>query len=101
MNKAVKLLNDIFFAAQQGKPLPLGVRGAEYHLCMSDQNALLFLSYWRFGGKQMPLQVRNAKQGIDDCMVISLQDTDGNALDLLRLAARDLDAKIYGKLEIL
>lgn len=101
MNEAVKLLNDIFIAAQQGKPLPLAVRGAEYHLCMSDQNALLFLSYWLNEGKQMPLQVRNAKQGIDNCIVISLQDTDGNALRLLRLAANELGAKIYGRIEFI
>ena len=96
----MEILNTIFQTVQQGKPMPMAVRNAEYHLCMDDQNALLFLSYWRMDGKQMPLSLRNAKEGVEGCMVITLQDTDGNAIPLLTLAATKLDAKIYGRLNL-
>lgn len=96
----MEILNTIFQNVQQGKPMPMAVRNAEYHLCMDDQNALLFLSYWRMDGKQMPLSLRNAKEGVEGCMVITLQDTNGNAIPLLTLAATKLEAKIYGKLNM-
>ena len=96
----MEILNKIFEDKKRGNPMPLAVRNAEYHLCMDDQNALLFLSYWRMDGKQMPLQLRNAKEGIEGCMVITLQDTNGNAIPLLTLAATELGAKIYGKLNV-
>ena len=96
----MNLLNQIFEEKKKGNPMPMAVRNAEYHLCMDDQNALLFLSYWRMDGKQMPLSLRNAKEGVEGCMVITLQDTNGNAIPLLTLAATKLDAKIYGKLNM-
>lgn len=96
----MEILNQIFEEKKRGNPMPLAVRNAEYHLCMDDQNALLFLSYWRMDGKQMPLSLRNAKEGIEGCMVITLQDTNGNAIPLLTLAATELGAKIYGKINL-
>ena len=39
----MEILNKIFEDKKRGNPMPLAVRNAEYHLCMDDQNALLFL----------------------------------------------------------
>ena len=96
----MEILNTIFQNVQQGKPVPMAVRNAEYHLCMDDQNALLFLSYWRMDGKQMPLSLRNAKEEEEGWIVMTPQATKGNGIPLLTLATTKLDAKIYGKLNM-
>lgn len=96
----MKLLNDIIEAKRRGKPYPIAVYGAEYHLCMDDGTAKLFLSYWYQEEKPFQITIRNAKQGVEGCTVISFKDVAGNSMRLLELAHTECKAKIYGKIEI-
>lgn len=99
-NDLMAPLKTIFEQRKRGFPLPLRLRDATYHLCLEDTNAMLLLSYWKADGKPFPLSVRNAKENIKGCMVISFTDQDGNSFNLLERALLELEAKAQIKVVV-
>lgn len=93
-------LKEVLENKRKGMPIPLALRGASYFLCMDDNCAMLFISYWRDGGKPFPISVRNAKHNIEGCMVIAFTDTDGETIPLLERAVMELGAKVQIKFKV-
>lgn len=72
-------------------------RNRTYHLCMDERMLSAFTQLWMSRYKPCPFTMRDAARNVQNCIVVSITDKDGQTLDFIAEALALTRAKLAVK----
>lgn len=76
-------LREVAERKETGVGHPLYLKNRTYYLCLEDRFLPTIISMWMDNDKLCPMTIRSAKENIDRCTVVVVQDKDGEYLDFI------------------
>lgn len=79
---------------EMGLPYTLNMKNADYYLCFAERYLLSFVHLWDNYHRAFPIELRNARGGIRQCVVAHIRDRDGEMLDFIVEAVAETKARV-------